>query len=351
MFAIGEVRAQAGAGESRPLRKGDAVDEAETITTGAGGRVQLRFKDGALVALQPLSSLRVDRYRYVGQGDSEDNVWLSFLKGGLRTLSGVVGKKDPKAYRMDSPVATIGIRGTGYALDLSDGLLGNVSEGAVEVCNGGGCLLVGLGEAFEVRSISAPPQRTERRVVLHAPPTRLSATPAADEQSGDGARGEATAPSRQPGSSAVRVNLPPPAQAVRETGAREANGRSARPDEVRAAQGKETHHPSLPVGSPISANTTAAPLQSNNPTVSSAPVETLPAGPPVQMDTGSNGLGVGGGGSSGGGSAGGGSSGGGGSAGGGSSGGGAGAGGSPGNSGNAPGHNKTFLPPGQFKKK
>lgn len=153
-------------GESRPLRKGDSIDEKETVTTGKGGRVQMRFKDGAVVSLQPESSLRVDRYRYVGKGDAENKVGLSFLKGGLRTLSGAVGKQDPKAYRMDSPIATIGIRGTEYSLRLSGRLLGQVSAGAIEVCNSGGCLIVNAGEGFQVSAADQAPARYIERMQL-----------------------------------------------------------------------------------------------------------------------------------------------------------------------------------------
>ena len=162
VFSIGQVRASAG-GESRPLRKGDTIDEKETVTTGVGGRVRLRFKDGAVVALQPESSLRVDRYRYVGKGDSENRVGLSFLTGGLRTLTGAIGARHPKAYRMDSPTATIGIRGTDYSLRLARRLVGQVSAGAIEVCNTGGCLTVNAGEGFRVRSADQPPARTIAR--------------------------------------------------------------------------------------------------------------------------------------------------------------------------------------------
>jgi len=168
VFAIGQARASAG-GESRPLRKGDRLDEGETVSTGPGGRLQLRFKDGAFVALQPESSLRIDRYRQVEKGDAEDSVGMSFLRGGLRTLSGAVGKKDPKAYRMDSPVATIGIRGTGYTLFFDRSLVGRVGEGAIRVCNRSGCLDANAGEGFEVPS---PAVRPERYVELRELPGR-----------------------------------------------------------------------------------------------------------------------------------------------------------------------------------
>jgi hypothetical protein len=71
---------------------------------------------------------------------------------------------------MKAAVATIGIRGTDYALELSDKLVGNVAEGAIEVCNGAGCLSVLAGQAFLVPSLTEIPVLSERHVFL--PPTQ-----------------------------------------------------------------------------------------------------------------------------------------------------------------------------------
>jgi hypothetical protein len=71
---------------------------------------------------------------------------------------------------MESAVATIGIRGTDYALELDTTLSGHVAEGAIEVCNGGGCALVQSGFAFSVPSFIERPVLGERRAFL--PPTQ-----------------------------------------------------------------------------------------------------------------------------------------------------------------------------------
>lgn len=46
--------------------------------------------------------------------------YFRLLKGGFRAVSGLIGKSDPAEYRVSTPVATIGIRGTDYLVILCD---------------------------------------------------------------------------------------------------------------------------------------------------------------------------------------------------------------------------------------
>jgi hypothetical protein len=175
-------------GNRRTLEKDGPVQEGDSLLTN-DGRIQIRFKDGGFVALQPDTRFTVERYRYTAAGDAEDGVVMSLFKGGLRTISGLVGKRNRASYSMKTLVATIGIRGTDYALELGDKLVGNVAEGAIEVCNGAGCVSVPAGQAFLVPSLTEMPVLGERHVFL--PPaqpretrTRESAQ-AVDEHNSD----------------------------------------------------------------------------------------------------------------------------------------------------------------------
>ncbi|SFF37726.1 Sporulation related domain-containing protein [Fontimonas thermophila] len=46
--------------------------------------------------------------------------YFRLLRGGFRAVSGLIGKSDPQEYRVSTPVATIGIRGTDYLVILCD---------------------------------------------------------------------------------------------------------------------------------------------------------------------------------------------------------------------------------------
>jgi hypothetical protein len=208
VFVAGSVLAIDPAGNVRTLERGASVEEGDTLATG-DGRLQVQFKDGAFLALQPQTRFKVARYRHTGAGDSQDSVVMSLLKGGLRTISGLVGKANRDAYRMETEVATIGIRGTDYALELNAALAGHVSEGAIEVCNGAGCTLVQRGFAFNVQSFLQPPVLSEQRAFLPPTPSdRLRARAAGNpgdprgganpEHSASGAESPAPQESRAP---------------------------------------------------------------------------------------------------------------------------------------------------------
>jgi hypothetical protein len=185
LFVSGGGIAVDSEGTTRTLEKNGSLDEGDTILT-KDGLVQIRFKDGAFLALQPRTEFKVERYRYAAAGDSEDGVVMSLLKGGLRTISGLVGKRDRNAYSMKAAVATIGIRGTDYALELNDKLVGNVSDGAIEVCNGAGCVGVLAGQAFLVPSLIEIPVLSERHVFLPPEQPRKTGRPADERKAAAG---------------------------------------------------------------------------------------------------------------------------------------------------------------------
>jgi hypothetical protein len=155
-FAIGEVVAINPAGQHRGLRKGDTIEQGDTVRTN-GGRAQLRFTDGAYVALQPDTLFRVDRYHFEGRADGSERGWFSLLAGGMRTITGLVGRSNKRNYQVQTRVATIGIRGTEYQLRLDSALTGSVGAGEIGVCNAAGCLGIADGQSFVVLDRSTRP--------------------------------------------------------------------------------------------------------------------------------------------------------------------------------------------------
>jgi len=148
-------------GQVRPLRKGDSVAAGETIDT-VDGRVQLRFRDGASMSLQPGTRFRVDKFRYTGsdgRAGAGDGVLMSLLKGSLRTVTGWLGKHDRTQYRIGTTVATIGIRGTEFGATLDgSGLTVATYSGLVEVCSEVGCVDVAPSQSVWVRALNARPE-------------------------------------------------------------------------------------------------------------------------------------------------------------------------------------------------
>lgn len=155
-FALGDVAAVKADGSRRPLARGADVDPGETVDTG-NGRTQLRFTDGAMVSLQPQTQFRIDAYSFSGATDGSEKGFFSLLKGAMRTISGAIGKGDTKAYRLDTAVATIGIRGTEFAVAYGRSITVTTNSGLIEVCNGAGCLLVEAGQSAYVPDANTLP--------------------------------------------------------------------------------------------------------------------------------------------------------------------------------------------------
>ena len=167
-FAVGNVKAIGPNGQSRTVAKGAQIEQGETISTN-NGRAQLRFTDGAYVSLQPESEFRIDQYRFDGKQDGNEKGFFSLVKGGLRTITGLVGRTNKNNYQVTTSVATIGIRGTEYTIQYGQSVVGTVGEGEINVCNAAGCLSVTNGESYYVQNQEVKPVLTNKRTDLPPP--------------------------------------------------------------------------------------------------------------------------------------------------------------------------------------
>jgi hypothetical protein len=134
----GSVVAQAGAGASRTLRQGDTVRAGETISTGTGASVVLRFDDGQIAALSQNSRMLVQTYDFNAQAKT-GNVVLNLLSGGMRAITGLIGLGSPQKVAYKAGNYTIGIRGTDVTILSTENqtlLTVTVNEGRVSVTYG-----------------------------------------------------------------------------------------------------------------------------------------------------------------------------------------------------------------------
>ncbi|KAA0910713.1 FecR domain-containing protein [Pusillimonas sp. ANT_WB101] len=156
-FASGLVTATAVSQPARTLAKDDGIENGSRIETAANGRVQMRFTDGGLVSLMPDSTFSVDDYAYQ-EGADDGSLVFGLLRGGLRTMTGAIGKTRHEGYQLNTPVATLGIRGTQFTVVLNppDTLRVHVGEGKVVITNASGTLEVPAGRNAVVTLGSAP---------------------------------------------------------------------------------------------------------------------------------------------------------------------------------------------------
>jgi hypothetical protein len=126
-FATGNVVATGIDGRARKVVKGAELNAGDRIVTN-DGRAQIRFTDGAYVSLQPDTDFSIREYRFDGKTDGTERGLFGLLKGAMRTVTGAIGRVNRNAYQIQTPTATIGIRGTG---------------GLIQILGGGGTLLIG----------------------------------------------------------------------------------------------------------------------------------------------------------------------------------------------------------------
>ena len=173
-FAVGDVSVQRSAATA-PLANGSRIESGDLITTGNTGRTQLRFTDGGMISLQPNSQFKISRYADSGTAQ-QDSFLVDLARGGMRAITGLIGKRNRDNYKVTTTTATIGIRGSGFSMAYNpDGALAVTTElDAIEVCTQAGCIGLNLGESALVTGANVLPTRTRQRASWNPPsPRRL----------------------------------------------------------------------------------------------------------------------------------------------------------------------------------
>lgn len=102
--------------KERPLSLGNPLYNSDFVHSEKDSYALMVFPDGQKITLRDNSDMDIKAYHYQIK-DKKDQVLLRLTTGGLRSLTGSIGKNDHDAYTLDTPVATIGIRGSGHDTD------------------------------------------------------------------------------------------------------------------------------------------------------------------------------------------------------------------------------------------
>ena len=102
-------------GASVPAQAGDVLYEADTLRTGADGRLGVTLKDDTRVSLGPSSEVRVDKFAYA-PAEGQIGLVLRVIRGVAANVSGRIAKLSPDSIRLETPAAIVGVRGTTLAL-------------------------------------------------------------------------------------------------------------------------------------------------------------------------------------------------------------------------------------------
>ena len=113
MLTQGDLSAKEVNGKERKLQLGAPVYEGDTLITGAKSYAVVAFRDEGRVSLQEGTQFRVEKFKY-DKAKSGENAVLRLLKGGVRVVTGLIGRVNHDNYHFNLATATIGIRGTGF---------------------------------------------------------------------------------------------------------------------------------------------------------------------------------------------------------------------------------------------
>lgn len=108
----GDVKVYDKAKKPRHVVVGDSILEGEGIVTGRDGELHIDMEDGGLIAVRPNTRMSIVAYR--AEGDDQDKGIFSLLQGTFRSVTGWIGKFNPRSYQVRTPTATIGVRGTDH---------------------------------------------------------------------------------------------------------------------------------------------------------------------------------------------------------------------------------------------
>ena len=169
----GVLTAKRADGSAKLFSVKSEVQEGDTLTTEQDTYARIKFTDGSEVVMRPGSQLKVASYSFDAAKPDTDNVFLSMLKGGLRSVTGLIGKRNRNAVSVATATATIGIRGTHFGALMcandcagiatttgkppENGLHLDVTDGAIVVKNQAGEQVITSGQFGFVRAATTPP--------------------------------------------------------------------------------------------------------------------------------------------------------------------------------------------------
>jgi hypothetical protein len=141
--------------ETRKLKRRSEIFSVDKIITGDKSKAQFSMSDGGLITLKENTEILISEYKF-NQQTGEGSATLEVINGGLRSISGLI-KKSGGDYQVKTPVGSIGIRGTHFAVEVvGEEVFFAVYSGNIDVeLKNQETLSLGVTENFAFASVSA----------------------------------------------------------------------------------------------------------------------------------------------------------------------------------------------------
>ena len=144
VWVKGDFKAETADKKQRNLQRDSVIYLHDTLFTGDKSQAQVVFTDNSLMAFHPKTTFQIKEYHFnsAKPSDASNKYGMNLVTGGFRTVTGWVGKTQPKNYKIQTPVATIGVRGTDFSVfydpNSNRKLQVQLKVGSIDITNGGG---------------------------------------------------------------------------------------------------------------------------------------------------------------------------------------------------------------------
>lgn len=123
----GPLMAKKADGSARFLSLRSEVESGDTLITERATYAMVKFIDNSEITLKPSTTFKVEQFAFDADKPEGDQAAFNLVKGGLRSITGMLGKRNKEKFSMKTSGATIGIRGTTFVAEM----VGPVAPGAV----------------------------------------------------------------------------------------------------------------------------------------------------------------------------------------------------------------------------
>jgi len=113
----GPLLAKKADGTARILSIRSEVEGGDTLMTEKNTYAMVKFIDNSEITLKPNTTFKVEKFSYEADKPDGDSASFNLVKGGLRSVTGLLGKRNKEKFSMKTPSATIGIRGTTFTAE------------------------------------------------------------------------------------------------------------------------------------------------------------------------------------------------------------------------------------------
>lgn len=154
-------------GKTLSLYLNSTFEQSDTLVTPPKTYARVKFTDGGEVVLRPKSQFKVLAYYYHQDEPSKDKAFVNLVKGGMRTATGLIGKRgDKDSYKLITHTAVAGVRGTTFECriceggdcgSIPDGVYFFVVSGSIIVSNEAGSQTFTVGQCVYVASATSMP--------------------------------------------------------------------------------------------------------------------------------------------------------------------------------------------------